>query len=243
MKRLHTHSQHFLRGSHLIAELIGHSNIHKNDTVYDLGAGSGAISSVLAGRCREVVAVEIEPQALAKLRDNMKEYSNVSVVAKDILELTPPSKPYKIFSNIPFSLSAQIVRKYTETERPPEAIYFIVQKQFAQKLVPSNTRFTAQLGAQIGPRFSAQIRRPLRRTDFTPPPAVDTVLLELKLRPTPLLPVEQLPHYREFVGRCFAEQKFFAKVPRVKAGISPEFSPSQLSIEQWCTLWKIYKNS
>lgn len=241
MQRLHTHSQHFLRGSHLIAELVGHSNIGKNDIVYDLGAGSGAITSVLAERCREVVAVEIEPQALTKLRANMKDYANVSIVPKDILKLASPSKPYKIFANIPFSLSAQIVRKYTEADHAPEAIYFIVQKQFAQKLVPSNERFTAQLGAQLGPRFIARIRRPLRRTDFTPPPAVDTVLLELKLRAEPLLPNEQLPAYRDFVGRCFAEQKFFATTPRSKAGISPDFSPSQLSIAQWCTLWKIYK--
>lgn len=51
MKRLHTYAQqHFLRSPRLVAELIGHSNIRKNDTVYDLGAGSGVIASVLARR-------------------------------------------------------------------------------------------------------------------------------------------------------------------------------------------------
>ena len=94
--RSHTHAQHFLRGKSLIAELIGHSNIRKNDLVYDLGAGTGAIASVLAGRCKQVVAVEIEPVALAKLRQNMAEYSNVEVVKSDILALSPPSEPYKI---------------------------------------------------------------------------------------------------------------------------------------------------
>lgn len=237
MKRLHTHGQHFLSGPRLVAELIGHSNIRKNDTVYDLGAGSGVITSVLARRCKHVVAAEIEPAALARLRENTKELDNVTIVAKDILKITPPSTPYKIFANIPFSLSAQIVRKFTEAEHPPKAMYLITQKQFAKKLVPGDDHFTSQLSAQIGPLYTAKIRRPLRRTDFTPPPGVDTVLLELKLRETPLLAIETIADYRDFVARCFAEQKFFARMPRDRAGISSELRPSQLTLKQWADLY------
>lgn len=240
MKRLHTHGQHFLSGPRLVAELIGHSNVRKNDTVYDLGAGSGVITSVLARRCKRVVAVEIEPAALARLRENTKEQDNVTIVAKDILKITPPSTPYKIFANIPFSLSAQIVRKFTEAEHPPKAMYLITQKQFARKLVPGDDHFTSQLSAQLGPLYIAKIRRPLRKTDFTPPPAVDTVLLELKLRETPLLPIETLASYRDFVARCFAEQKFFTRAPRDRAGISAELRPSQLTLKQWADLYTTF---
>lgn len=238
MKRLHTHAQHFLRGPRLVAELVGHSNIRKNDVVYDLGAGSGVIASVLAQRCKAVVAVENEPQALAKLKQNMAVYDNVTIVQRDILKVTPPETPYKIFSNIPFSISAAVVRKFTESERPPTAMYLIVQKQFARKLVAGDDHFTGQLGAQVGALYAVRIRRPLRRTDFTPPPAVDTVLLELKQRDEPLVPAEQLLAYREFVARCFAEQKFFARIDRTAAGIASQMTPSQLTLEQWRRLWQ-----
>lgn len=240
MPRSHTHAQHFLRSPRLVAELVGHSNIRKNDLVYDLGAGSGIISSVLAMRCRHVVAVEIEPQALAKLRSNLSEQSNTTVLAEDILTITLPKEPYKIFANIPFHLSAQIVRRFTESPNPPRTIYLIVQKQFARKLVPGNDHFTSELGAEIGPLYQTRIRRPLRRTDFTPPPGVDTVLLELKLRETPLIPTGKLQQYRDFIARSFAEQKFFAKLPIAKAGISSELRPSQLTLEQWATLYSFF---
>ena len=237
MPRLHDYSQHFLRGPKLVAELIGHSNIRKNDIVYDLGAGSGVIASVLANKCKKVIAVENEPEALKKLRTNLGNILNVDIVEQDILKLKVPDGRYKIFSNIPFSESAAIVRKFTEAENPPIAMYLIAQKQFARKLVPSDQHFTAQLGAQLGPLFTARIRKPLRKTDFTPPPNVDTVLLEIKLREDVLLPREKMNDYRMLVERCFAEQKFFAKVPREKAGISAEKLPSQLSIEQWVKLF------
>jgi 23S rRNA (adenine-N6)-dimethyltransferase len=162
---------------------------------------------------------------------------NVDIVEQDILKLKVPDGRYKIFSNIPFSESAAIVRKFTEADNPPIAMYLIAQKQFARKLVPSDQHFTAQLGAQLGPLFTARIRKPLRKTDFTPPPNVDTVLLEIKLREDVLLPREKMNDYRMFVERCFAEQKFFARVPREKAGISAEKMPSQLSIEQWVRLF------
>ena len=239
MARDHTYAQHFLRSPQVVAELIGHSNIRKNDFVYDLGAGSGVIASVLANRCKKVIAVEIEPSALKTLRSNLGNILNVDIIDQDMLTLPIPSGRYKIFSNIPFSHSAAVVRKFTEADNPPTAIYLIVQKQFARKLVPSDQRFTAQLGAQLGPLFSTRIRKPLRRTDYTPPPNVDTVLLEIKLREEPLLPANKMNAYREFVGRCFAEQKFYAKLPVAKAEISSEKIPSQLTIEEWVKLFTL----
>lgn len=237
MARHHQYAQHFLRSPRLVAELIGHSNLRKNDTVYDLGAGSGVIASVLAGRVKKVVAVEIEPSALTSLRNNLSHVKNVTIVDTDILSLNPPREPYKIFANIPFNLSAQVVRKFTETDNPPTSMYLITQKQFARKLVPGSDHFTSQLAAQIGPWFGAKIRKPLRKTDFTPPPAVDTVLLEIKRREEPLLPRNDASHYRQFIEESFASQPFFARTPRANAGISPELRPSQLSLEQWSRLY------
>lgn len=239
MTRSHVHGQHFLRSPRLVAELIGHSKLKPRDVVYDLGAGSGVITAVLAHRVARVVAVEIEPGALQKLRVNVGDLPNVTILEQDIGTLMPPREPYTIFANIPFNLSSVVVRHFGENERPPRLIYLIAQKQFARKLVPGADHFTSQLGAQIGARYTVKIRKPLRRTDFTPPPGVDTVLLELVLRETPLVPERDLATYREFVARCFAEQKFYTQQPRDKAGLSPELRPSQLTLEQWVTLFAV----
>lgn len=238
MARKHEYSQHFLRSPRLVAELIGHSNIRKNDTVYDLGAGSGIIASVLAKRVKHVFAVEIEPDALKTLRLNMRPFNNVVVVKRDILHLQPAA-PYKIFANIPFSLSASTVRYFTFSTVPPKSMYLITQKQFARKLVPGSDHFTSQLGAEITPWFSVRIRKPLRRSDFTPPPAVDTMLLEIKPREIPLLPAQKAVAWRSFITQSFQSQAFFAKLPHAKVNLSPELHPSQLTPKQWLALFLI----
>ena len=240
-RQVATHSQHFLRNPRLIAELIGHSNIRRGDLVIDIGAGSGAITAVLARRCRQVLAYENEPGILNKLQQNMRRHKNVKVIAQDFLLAKLPDEPYKVFANIPFHLSADIIRKLTNNDEThtPQAIYLIVQKQFAQKIVPSDWRFTSQLGTQLAPWWQTRIRRPLRRTDFTPPPAVDTVLLELKPRPEPLLPTLERDEYQSLVAKCYASQKVFAAVPRAKASINPERKPSELTPEEWVRLYSM----
>lgn len=237
MKRLDSYSQYFLRSPQLIKELVGHTTIKRSDTVYDIGAGSGIISSVLSERAGEVIAIEVEPRMADKLRENMRDYPNVTVIEQDFITMTLPSTPYKIFSNIPFHLSSPIVRKITEAINPPEATYLIVQKQFGYKLVPSPDRFTAQLAILIGPLFEARIRRRLQKSDYTPSPNVDTVLLELLRRPTSLVPLDLMPAYREFVTGCFSTPKIFARVPRSAVNLPVDIKPSQMSLDQWILLF------
>lgn len=237
MKRLAHYSQHFLRSPNLVKELIGHSNLAKDDTVYDIGAGSGVITSVLATRVKKVIALEYEPRTAAKLRENMAKYPNVNVTQGDVMTMPIPQGGYKIFANIPFHLSSPIVRRFTESSNPPDAMYLIVQKQFAQKIVPSDQRFTAQLGIILAPLYAARIRKRLQRTDFWPHPNVDTVLLELIRRPAPLIAAAKMAAYRQFVTNCFSTPKIFMQTPRAEVGISLERKPSELTPEQWVALF------
>ncbi len=230
-RRVDTHSQHFLHKRTLIAELIGHSSIRARDTVIDIGAGSGAITSVLACRCASVIAYENEPNALKILQQNMTNVKNVTIVPRDFLRATLPNEPYKVFANIPFILSSKIILRLVHAPHPPEAIYLIVQKQFAQKLVLSTPHFHSALGQALAPWWKARIRRPLRRTDFSPPPAVDAVLLELKPRSDPLLDARTASDFYNFILSCYHDPRFFARYYRVGS------KPSQLKTEQWLTLY------
>jgi 23S rRNA (adenine-N6)-dimethyltransferase len=241
MARLDNYSQHNLRGQDFIKELIGHTNIKPSDIVYDIGAGTGAISAALSGKALHVYAIEFEPIAAEKLRENMRAYENVTVKEGDFLEMKLPNGAYKIFANIPFHLSSPIIHKITEAENPPSAAYLIVQKQFANKLLPNYDGFTGQLGMMIGPTFGVRIRRPLKRSDYTPPPAVDTVLIEIKKRDEPFIPLEDMEKYRTFIEGCFSDPKIFAKTPQKLIGLPEAIKPSQMRLHQWVELFKAYK--
>lgn len=188
--------QNFLRSPKLALFLIGHSNIKKRDLVIDIGAGSGVITSALAKRCRKVIAVEKDTETAKRLRENLarQNITNVEVFEGDFREMKLPDEPYKVFANPPFSLSAEvfykllnlenldgkICKKEGEAPRRPEAIYLILQKQLALKLIITERHYTSQLGRLLTEDYATRIRLPLKPTDFTPPPKVPTVLFEAK---------------------------------------------------------------
>ena len=180
--RKHQLSQHFLKSPRLALVLIGHSNLKKRDTVIEIGAGSGVITSALSYRVKKVIAVEPDPETAKKLKQNLLSHNitNVEIIEKDFLEYDLPNGPYKIFSNPPFHLSSKIVHKLIEAKNPPEAFYLILQKQFALKLLNTDRHYTSQLGQELIKTYQTKIRLPLKPTDFTPPPAVPTVLFEAK---------------------------------------------------------------
>ena len=188
--------QNFLRSPKLALFLIGHSNIKKRDLVIDIGAGSGVITSALAKRCKKVIAVEKDAETAKRLRENLKRQniSNIEIFEGDFREMKLPDEPYKVFANPPFSLSAEvfykllnlenldgkICKKEDEGPRRPEAIYLILQKQLALKLIITERHYTSQLGRLLSDDYATRIRLPLKPTDFTPPPKVPTVLFEAK---------------------------------------------------------------
>lgn len=188
--------QNFLRSPKLALYLIGHSNIKKRDLVIDIGAGSGVITSALAKRCKKVIAVEKDAETAKRLRENLKRQniSNIEIFEGDFREMKLPDELYKVFANPPFSLSAEVFYKLLNLEnldgkickkegdmtRRPEAIYLILQKQLALKLIITERHYTSQLGRLLTEDYATRIRLPLKPTDFTPPPKVPTVLFEAK---------------------------------------------------------------
>ena len=162
----------------------------------DIGAGSGVITSALAKRCKKVIAVEKDAETAKRLRENLtrQNITNVEVFEGDFREMKLPDEPYKVFANPPFSLSAEVFYKLLNLEnldgkickkegvatRRPEAIYLILQKQLALKLIITERHYTSQLGRLLTEDYATKIRLPLKPTDFTPPPKVPTVLFEAK---------------------------------------------------------------
>ena len=194
--RKHELDQHFLKSPKFALMLIGHSNIRKNDTVIEIGAGSGVITTALSKKCKVVYALEPDKDTAAKLRQNLDRFGskNVIVIEKGFQDFEFPDGNYKIFSNPPFRYTSEIFYKLLNLENVdgkivekgvknlPKSIFFIMQKNLALKLIPTDRHYTSQLGYILQKYYDVKIRLPLKKTDFTPPPAVDTVLISLVLR-------------------------------------------------------------
>ena len=248
-------AQNFLKSPKLVRRLVRMSRIGLSDTVCEIGPGNGIITAALASVARHVIAVEKDPELVRRLRERFRPIENVEIVEKDFLNYSTrflAGADYKIFANIPYNCTAQIVRKILHERSTLCEAHLIMQKEAARKFAgsPRETLFSIL----VKPFFDVQILVQLRRTDFWPVPNVDSVLLSIKRRARPLIYLRDVVLYREFVQYGFERWK-----PNLKLAFKNVFTyqqwkrlardlefplnatPTELSLEQWLGLYDEFK--
>lgn len=191
-------SQNFLTGSRTIGRLLNLTNININDYVIEIGAGKGHITKALAKRAGTVDAYEIDSDIYHTLKEKLTEETNVTVLNRDFLLASMPQKhSYKIFSNIPFSITTEIVRKIMSCENLPQEIWLIMEKGAAMRFCGKPGE--SLLSLQIKPFYTMRIEYYFKRTDFHPMPSVDVVLLHFHRKLQPDIMRMQRRAYNEFI--------------------------------------------
>ena len=169
-------SQNFLTSRKIIERLINKTNISDTDTVLEIGAGKGHITHALASRCNSVVSYEIDPKLYGSLKPKLAD--NVKLYCADFLDFPLPKGPYKVFANIPFSRTTEILRKLTSAQNLAEGIWLVMEKGAAKRFCGLPRENLSSL--LLKPFFEVKIVYHFSRDDFHPAPGVDTVLIELK---------------------------------------------------------------
>lgn len=240
-------SQHFLRSGALAASLVAHSSVSRDDLVAEIGPGRGLLTYALAQCADRVIAVEIDACLADELQTGSR--SNIDVVTGDFLSYPPPSRPHKVFANLPFARTADIIRRVTTTTSLTEA-YLVVQREAAGRFAGYPYDCETIRSLSLKPWWHVEIVRRLRRTDFEPVPNADAVLLWLLRRDKPLIQEGEGDTYLRFLNSQLgtaatvrkALRRLFThnQVRRLARDLrfSLDARPSELSFEQWLGIYR-----
>ncbi len=244
-------SQNFIKYPSLVTELLDTSDINSNDLVLEIGPGKGIITKELAKKAKNVIAVEKDAVLSSELFKDLKDVSNLKIVTQDILNFNLPSTPYKVFSNIPFSITSEILAKFLKSINLPEAMYFIMQREAAEKFIgyPAET----QSSILVKPWYDIEILGNIDRTNFTLKPQVIISFIQFLKKETPFIKIEDKQDYRDFVIYGFNQwqptilesfQKIFSynqlKIFKKTLKIG-DIKPSEATFDMWLGLYKFYK--
>lgn len=164
-------------------DILNETNINETDTVFEIGAGKGHLTRELVKRSRCVVALELDGNLCRIARNTVQSYRNIKVIQKDILKFNLPANGnYKIFGNIPYNISTDIVKKIAFESRS-EYSYLIVEYGFAKRLQDTKRA----LGLLLMAEMDIEIIRKIPCSYFHPQPNVDSVLIVLKQHPSRIL--------------------------------------------------------
>jgi len=242
-------SQNFLRRPETVANLLEKTDINRSDLVVEIGPGKGIITKELVKRAGRVIAVEIDPKLAATLEEYFQDTTNIQIIEIDFLKWELPTEPYKVFSSIPFNMTADIVRKLTESKHPPLVAYLIMQDEASFRFMGNS-----QISMLIAPWFEVRKILNIDRREFEPTPNVNIVLVEFRKREKPLVTEENRQIFRDFVIYGYnqwqptvfdAFKNIFSSKQRAileKELKIRSLKPSDLTIEQWIKLFETFLN-
>jgi 23S rRNA (adenine-N6)-dimethyltransferase len=240
-------SQHFLRDPALARALVEGMRLARGSLVLEIGPGRGMITAALADAGFRVIAVEKDVRLYRSLRARFMGRTNVECHHGDALEYEAPREPHVVVSNVPYNITAALVRRTVES-RATDA-FLIVQREAAEKFagVPAESLFSLL----HKPSFELTIGRAFTRTDFEPAPAVESVLLRIQRRDVPLLDARERAGYRAFVLASFGTRRQRARdalrlrftEPQIvrlmhELRIARDARPSEISFPQWLALFR-----
>jgi 16S rRNA (adenine1518-N6/adenine1519-N6)-dimethyltransferase len=170
--------QYFMVDSSIYPKLSSYAALNANDVVLDAGAGFGFLTRFLAGKCKQVIAVEKDPHVAQVLREQIRDFSNVTFIEGDVFKVNLPSFN-KTVSIPPYYLSSQLA--VWLLDRCLDCAMLIVQREFAERFVASiRTEDYGWLAVVAQQAAEIEVLDEVPKWMFHPQPEVDSVILRLK---------------------------------------------------------------
>ena len=199
--------QHFLRPAS-VERLLRTIDPKPDDVFLEIGPGAGALTFPLAERCREVVAVEIDPPLVERLRDRVP---NVRIVHGDALEvdlasLVPPGS--RLAGNLPYAVSSPLLRRFLELRGHVRDIHVMLQDEVARRVAAApGSKDYGILSVLYALYTDADMPLRFPPGAFVPPPKVHSAVLRARFLPTPRAQVQDPPAFERLVQRSFAHRR------------------------------------
>ena len=197
------YSQNLYTNKEKLKEIIKLSEINFSDIVLDIGAGTGIIAEELSRYAKQVIAYELDQKYSRELEEKFNNSSNIILKNENFLNIELPRKEFKIFSNIPFFITTDIINKITDVNSKLEEAFLFVQKESAERFAgePKNT----QIATILSFMYEIKIREKFQKKDFKPMPNVDIVLLNIRRKD---FNKKDFQLYRDFITYIFNQMNY-----------------------------------
>jgi len=197
---------------HAIADALGDVT---DRTLIEIGPGHGAITSILAARCRRLIAIELDRALAAELRFQFRAQPQVEILEADVLNtdldaLVPAGETADVVGNLPYYITSPILLFLFAAGargRLGRAVVML-QREVADRLVAAPgvrdyglLSATTQMNARVETLFT------LPPSAFSPPPDVYSTVVRLEFVPRFAELGVDAAGFDTFLKACFAQKR------------------------------------
>lgn len=206
--------------------------VSPDDEVLEIGAGIGFVTEQLVKKAKNVVAVEIDKDAIDTLNNNFSNCDNFKLIENDILKTELAELPFKadkikIIGNIPYYITSPIIAHLlgeiddinNSNRNKASEILLMVQLEVAQRIVANETSSNKEYGmlSILSQMYcDTQIVKIVPKDCFSPAPKVDSAIVKFKINEKPR--VEPTRLLRPVVKALFNQRRKNIKNSLTNAG-------------------------
>jgi 16S rRNA (adenine1518-N6/adenine1519-N6)-dimethyltransferase len=186
-----------------IARLIA---AKKNEIVWEIGPGLGALTVLLLPYVKRLIAFEIDRGLVRWLKEEFKAEKRFIICQGDVIKTWPEifavhGLPEKVCGNLPYNSASKIITSFIEHDLLPNQLVFTVQRELAERMLAlPGTKNYSSFSILCQAMFSIKAEGDLKPGSFFPAPDVFSTIIVLR------------PH-KPF--NSAAEREVFLKLTRV----------------------------
>jgi len=206
--------QNFIHDQKLITKIVNLLGDDKNSLVIEIGPGTGALTKQLVERFKTVVAIEIDLDLEAVLKEKITA-KNFELIMDDALNVDYqqiiakyPAKNVYLISNMPYYITSEILFKSFLLANVLTKAVFMMQKEVALRVCAkvnepdyNNLSIATQFYADRKYEFT------VHKGMFNPIPKVDSAIVSLKFNDQYLNQVENPQNFLNFVRDLFNNKR------------------------------------
>ena len=173
--------QHFLKDLN-IAKKIADTVSNCNDTILEIGPGTGVLTQFLKeDPNRELYVAEVDEESIEYLK--RKEIIGSENILGDFLKLDIPSvfsKDFAIIGNFPYNISSQIVFKAIDHRSQVTMLAGMFQKEVAERIgAPPGNKQYGIISVMAQAYFDVEYLFTVNENVFIPPPKVKSGVIRM----------------------------------------------------------------
>jgi 16S rRNA (adenine1518-N6/adenine1519-N6)-dimethyltransferase len=203
----------------------------------EIGPGRGALTEVLFKYADRVAAIELDPELAAGLRSR---WPDLQLIEGNALEVDWSQWGEGVLTgNLPYYIATPIISRYLRTPGPLSHGVFLIQKEVAERITAKpGSREYGYFSVECQLQADAEYLFSVAPGAFRPPPKVDSAVIRLTPKPTP---IEDVNGLLSFVSICFRQKrKTLRNNLRGVYDHPPDISrrAEELSVEEFVELYK-----
>ncbi len=192
--------QNFLIDPLALDTIVRAADLSAADLAVEVGPGLGVLTWELLQLAGQVVSVELDKRLVARLHEEFAD-STLRIIQSDVLRISPAeilaqageiaSRPYKLVANLPYAITAPVLRHFLEGVPPPELSVVLVQWEVAERICATQGDLSV-LAHSVQLYVTPEIVARVPSSSFYPAPAVDSAVLRMRRRPTLAVDVDSV---------------------------------------------------